>query len=131
MKIFIDVSFFSLSHSNRTFSPTKPCDVVHTLKKRMVFYNPEPNFWIVMVGLQSFLLFFVKISNLFWNLSFQHLMVPTQQKEVKDGSNPTEYLDAELHDVVVEAVIRQIYRTFMVRPFFTGLPSHPFPSSVL
>jgi len=40
------------------------------------------------------------------------------QKEVKDGSNPTEYLDSELHDVVAESVIRQIYRTFMVSPLF-------------
>ena len=33
----------------RTFSPDRPCEVVHTVKRRMVFYNPEPNYWMVMV----------------------------------------------------------------------------------
>ena len=32
-----------------TFSPDRPCEIVHTVKRRMVFFNPEPNYWMVMV----------------------------------------------------------------------------------
>jgi len=33
----------------RSFSPGQPCDYCHTHKTRQIYYQPEPNFWMVMV----------------------------------------------------------------------------------
>lgn len=33
----------------RTFCPTKPAKSLHTQKNRQFFFEPENNFWIVMV----------------------------------------------------------------------------------
>ncbi|CAG8500626.1 11627_t:CDS:2 [Diversispora eburnea] len=35
-----------LIHFTRVFSPSKPCENVHTQKNRLAFYEPEPNYWI-------------------------------------------------------------------------------------
>ncbi len=34
----------------KTFSVDKPCEVVHTQRKRQVFYEAEPNIWMIMVS---------------------------------------------------------------------------------
>eukprot|EP00762_Andalucia_godoyi_P003709 ANDGO_08554.mRNA.1 Vacuolar fusion protein CCZ1 homolog len=33
---------------SRTFSPKRPCEIVHTEKRVMAFAEPEPDFWMVM-----------------------------------------------------------------------------------
>ena len=33
----------------RTFSPSKPCEAVHTLKTRQVLLEAEPDIWMSMV----------------------------------------------------------------------------------
>lgn len=33
----------------RSFNPGQPCDYCHTHKTRQIYYQPEPNFWMVMV----------------------------------------------------------------------------------
>lgn len=42
----------SLSHPlcSRTFCPTKPAKSLHTQKNRQFFFEPEENFWMVMVS---------------------------------------------------------------------------------
>ena len=34
----------------RTFSPDKPCSSLHTQKTRQVFFEAEPDFWMIMVS---------------------------------------------------------------------------------
>ena len=50
--------FFSRSCllSSRTFCPTKPAKSLHTQKNRQFFFEPEDNFWIVMVSLKAYML---------------------------------------------------------------------------
>lgn len=33
----------------RSFSPSKPCEAIHTLKTRQVLLEPEPDIWMTMV----------------------------------------------------------------------------------
>ncbi|EFN69778.1 UPF0550 protein v1g238755 [Camponotus floridanus] len=34
-----------------SFNPGQPCDYCHTHKTRQIYYQPEPNFWMVMVSI--------------------------------------------------------------------------------
>ena len=43
---FLSFLFFFFFFS---FSPNRPCETVKTQRKRITFFNPEPNYWIVMV----------------------------------------------------------------------------------
>uniref|UniRef100_A0A668AE06 CCZ1 homolog, vacuolar protein trafficking and biogenesis associated n=1 Tax=Myripristis murdjan TaxID=586833 RepID=A0A668AE06_9TELE len=71
----------------RTFCPTKPAKSLHTQKNRQFFFEPEDNFWIVMV-----------VRN------------PMIEKPNKDGKPPTiEYQEEEILDTVYGAVLRQCY----------------------
>ena len=38
------------SFYRRTFSPDKPCSSLHTQKTRQVFFEAEPDFWMIMVS---------------------------------------------------------------------------------
>ena len=33
-----------------TFSPDKPCEAVHTAKRRQIFLEPEQGIWMVLVS---------------------------------------------------------------------------------
>ncbi|XP_026208023.1 vacuolar fusion protein CCZ1 homolog [Anabas testudineus] len=74
----------------RTFCPTKPAKSLHTQKNRQFFFEPEDNFWIVMV-----------VRN------------PMIEKPSKDGKPPTiEYQEEEILDTVYGAVVRQCYSMY-------------------
>uniref|UniRef100_A0A8C7ZE48 CCZ1 homolog, vacuolar protein trafficking and biogenesis associated n=1 Tax=Oryzias sinensis TaxID=183150 RepID=A0A8C7ZE48_9TELE len=74
----------------RTFCPTKPAKSLHTQKNRQFFFEPEENFWIVMV-----------VRN------------PMIEKPNKDGKPPTiEYQEEEILDTVYGAVVRQCYSMY-------------------
>ncbi|KAK7919825.1 hypothetical protein WMY93_011109 [Mugilogobius chulae] len=74
----------------RTFCPTKPAKSLHTQKNRQFFFEPEENFWIVMV-----------VRN------------PMVEKPNKDGKPPTvEYQEEEILDTVYGAVVRQCYSMY-------------------
>uniref|UniRef100_A0A668AE01 CCZ1 homolog, vacuolar protein trafficking and biogenesis associated n=2 Tax=Myripristis murdjan TaxID=586833 RepID=A0A668AE01_9TELE len=76
----------------RTFCPTKPAKSLHTQKNRQFFFEPEDNFWIVMV-----------VRN------------PMIEKPNKDGKPPTiEYQEEEILDTVYGAVLRQCYSIVML-----------------
>ncbi|KAG9069798.1 vacuolar fusion protein ccz1 [Linnemannia hyalina] len=79
----------------RIFSPTVPCENVHSQKNRLVFYEAEPGYWL--------------------NLSIE---LGTAKRTVKgtDGKPRviTEYLEHEVHDTVVSALLRQAYAMFRV-----------------
>lgn len=36
--------------SFRNFCPDKPCESLHTQKTRQVFFEAEPNYWMILVG---------------------------------------------------------------------------------
>ncbi|OAQ29057.1 hypothetical protein K457DRAFT_522595 [Linnemannia elongata AG-77] len=79
----------------RIFSPTAPCENVHSQKNRLVFYEAEPGYWL--------------------NLSIE---LGTAKRTVKgtDGKPRviTEYLEHEVHDTVVSALLRQAYAMYRV-----------------
>uniref|UniRef100_A0A7N6A6A1 CCZ1/INTU/HSP4 first Longin domain-containing protein n=1 Tax=Anabas testudineus TaxID=64144 RepID=A0A7N6A6A1_ANATE len=76
----------------KTFCPTKPAKSLHTQKNRQFFFEPEDNFWIVMV-----------VRN------------PMIEKPSKDGKPPTiEYQEEEILDTVYGAVVRQCYSMYKV-----------------
>lgn len=41
----------ALVNFTKTFNPDRQCQAVHTDRKRQVFLEPEPNVWMVLVGL--------------------------------------------------------------------------------
>ncbi|KAF9586200.1 vacuolar fusion protein ccz1 [Lunasporangiospora selenospora] len=79
----------------RIFSPNGPCDNVHSQKNRMVFYEAEPGYWLHM-----------------------SIELGTIKRAVKgsDGKQKiiTEYLEHDIHDTVVSALLRQAYAMFQV-----------------
>ncbi|KAF9576982.1 vacuolar fusion protein ccz1 [Mortierella alpina] len=62
----------------RIFSPTAPCENVHSQKNRLVFYEAEPGYWLHLIRI-----------------------IP-------------EYLDQDVHDTVVSALLRQAYAMYRV-----------------
>lgn len=78
----------ALVNFTQTFSPSKPCEVLHTQRTRQCFLQPEENFWMVMtVGL------------------------PTQQK-TRNGQLYVEHLSDEVQDNVYQAVLEATYKMF-------------------
>ncbi|KAF9416916.1 hypothetical protein BGZ94_010081, partial [Podila epigama] len=79
----------------RIFSPDAPCDNVHSQKNRLVFYEPEPNYWM-------------------------HLCIElgTIKRSVKgsDGKYKviTEYQEHQIHDMAASALLRQAYGMYRV-----------------
>ncbi|KAM7295996.1 vacuolar fusion protein CCZ1 homolog [Ixodes scapularis] len=72
----------------QTFSPSTPCEVLHTQRTRQFFLQPEENFWMVMtVGL------------------------PTQQK-TRNGQLYVEHLSEDIQDNVYQAVLEAVYKAF-------------------
>ncbi|XP_043465825.1 vacuolar fusion protein CCZ1 homolog isoform X2 [Leptopilina heterotoma] len=71
-----------------SFNPGQKCDYCHTQKTRQVYYQPEPEFWMVMtVG------------------------VPFVMKE-KDGNKYPEYQYDEVSSSVCQAILKQTYAIF-------------------
>ncbi|KAF9915331.1 vacuolar fusion protein ccz1 [Lobosporangium transversale] len=79
----------------RIFSPTAPCENVHSQKNRLVFYEAEPGYWL-------------------------HLCIElgTIRRSIKgaDGKYRVviEYLEHEIHDAIVSALLRQAYAMYKV-----------------
>ncbi|KAG0317518.1 vacuolar fusion protein ccz1 [Dissophora globulifera] len=79
----------------RIFSPTAPCDNVHSQKNRLVFYEAEPGYWL-------------------------HLCIElgTTKRSVKGSDGKyhlvTEYLEHDIHDAVISALLQQAYAMFRV-----------------
>ncbi|CAJ0768114.1 2778_t:CDS:10 [Entrophospora sp. SA101] len=63
----------------KIFSPTKPCENVHTQKNRLAFYEAEPNYWIHVL------------------IELGYVRRTTKDKDGKPKII-TEYLDVNLHD---------------------------------
>ncbi|XP_055845097.1 vacuolar fusion protein CCZ1 homolog [Episyrphus balteatus] len=70
------------------FSTTNGCKAVHTQKTTQLFFEPEKDYWMVMV-----------------------INVPKEIK-LKDGVEEAEYRGGEVHDKVFRAVLEQSYRMF-------------------
>ncbi|CAI2193224.1 9100_t:CDS:2, partial [Funneliformis geosporum] len=85
-----------LINFTRVFSPSKPCENVHTQKNRLAIYEPEPDYWI--------------------HISIELGYVKKVIKD-KEGKPKTiiEYLDANLHDSGVRRMLElgyEMYRIF-------------------
>ncbi|KAK3738728.1 hypothetical protein QZH41_018103 [Actinostola sp. cb2023] len=83
-----------------TFAPIKPCESLHTQKMRQTFYQPEPEYWMVMTS-----------------------SIPFSEKIVKDGKKVIEYHDEDLLDSILDAVLKQAYKMFRL---FNGPFSYLF-----
>ncbi|KAI8053630.1 hypothetical protein BDF21DRAFT_468341 [Thamnidium elegans] len=83
----------ALVNFTSTFSPSQPTQNVHSQKNRMIFLQPEPGFWIHMC---------VELGIL--------------RKQIKDSKGKeklvTEYLDSQLNDNALEAVLKIGYEQF-------------------
>ncbi|XP_015215800.1 vacuolar fusion protein CCZ1 homolog isoform X2 [Lepisosteus oculatus] len=73
----------------RTFCPTKPAKSLHTQKNRQFFFEPEENFWMVMV-----------VRN------------PMTEKTNREGKPTVEYHEEEIIDTVYGAVLQQCYNMY-------------------
>ncbi|KAI8642471.1 hypothetical protein BD408DRAFT_344201 [Parasitella parasitica] len=83
----------ALVNFTSTFSPSRPTQNVHSQKNRMIFLQPEPGFWMHMC---------VELGIL--------------RKQTKDSKGKeklvTEYLDSQLNDNALEAVLKIGYEQF-------------------
>eukprot|EP00455_Lapot_gusevi_P005608 TRINITY_DN12406_c0_g1_i3.p1 TRINITY_DN12406_c0_g1~~TRINITY_DN12406_c0_g1_i3.p1 ORF type:complete len:497 (+),score=115.53 TRINITY_DN12406_c0_g1_i3:65-1492(+) len=70
----------------RDFSPDQPVEAMHTEKHRQAFYECEKNFWIVLI-----------VEN------------PTY---ARDNKSPPQYLEDELDDSILQAIIHHAYSMF-------------------
>ncbi|XP_058794347.1 vacuolar fusion protein CCZ1 homolog [Phymastichus coffea] len=71
-----------------SFNPGKSCDYCHTHKTRQIYYQPETDFWMVMI-----------------------VGLPSITKD-KDGSEKTEYQNDEVSSAVCQAILKQTYTIF-------------------
>ncbi|KAI9259425.1 hypothetical protein BDA99DRAFT_440155 [Phascolomyces articulosus] len=83
----------ALVNFSSAFSPTHPAQNVHSQKNRLVFYQPEPDFWLHMC-----------------------IELGVLRKQVKDQKGKeklvTEYLDSQLNDRAIESVLKLGYEQF-------------------
>lgn len=90
------------------------------MKRRMVFYNPEPNYWMVMVRAlaetgRGPLLLVLSVRALSpVGRGLQYIDQAHVKRASKDEREVIEYLDHELQDSVLDATIRQVYKMFRV-----------------
>ncbi|GES75847.1 vacuolar fusion protein CCZ1 homolog [Rhizophagus clarus] len=85
-----------LVNFTRVFSPTKPCENVHTQKNRLAFYEPEPDYWIHI------------------SIELGYVKKVTKDKEGKPKTT-IDYLDSNLHDSGVKRMLElgyEMYRIF-------------------
>ncbi|XP_050315800.1 vacuolar fusion protein CCZ1 homolog [Anthonomus grandis grandis] len=78
-----------------TFSPSSPVGSLHTAKFKQLYFQPEPNYWIVM-----------------------SLTVPIATKTKENITSP-EYLEDDLQENVYSPVLKQMY--YMYRLFWGTL----------
>ncbi|XP_046815440.1 vacuolar fusion protein CCZ1 homolog isoform X1 [Vespa crabro] len=71
-----------------SFNPGQPCDYCHTHKTRQIYYQPEPDFWMVMI-----------------------VGIPYVCRE-KDGNKYMEYQNDEVSSSVCQAILKQTYVMF-------------------
>ncbi|KAI8148611.1 hypothetical protein BJV82DRAFT_270421 [Fennellomyces sp. T-0311] len=83
----------ALVNFSSAFSPSQPAQNVHSQKNRLVFLQPEPGFWLHMC-----------------------IELGVLRKQVKDNKGKeklvTEYLDSQLNDRAIEAVLKLGYEQF-------------------
>ncbi|KAG2222752.1 hypothetical protein INT45_013116 [Circinella minor] len=83
----------ALVNFSSAFSPSHPAQNVHSQKNRLVFYQPEPGFWLHMC-----------------------IELGVLRKQVKDNKGKeklvTEYLDSQLNDRAIESVLKLGYEQF-------------------
>nr|XP_039273390.1 vacuolar fusion protein CCZ1 homolog [Styela clava] len=72
----------------KTYSPSKPCETLHTQKHKQVFYEAEENFWFVMT-----------VSN-------------PWKETMRDGKPVREYFEENIRSVVLKSVLEQAYFMF-------------------
>jgi len=82
-----------LINFTRTFGVSKLCETVHTKRHKHVFYEPEPDHWLVMV-----------VQN--------PKTVKSGSKEGEDAS--TEYLEDQLDDISLHIVLEKIYYAWKI-----------------
>ncbi|KAK5639874.1 hypothetical protein RI129_010685 [Pyrocoelia pectoralis] len=67
------------------FKPSGPLNSLHTQKKRQLYYEPEPNYWMVIT-----------------------INLPYINK-TKNDSTVVEYIEEDVHDTVYRAILKQAY----------------------
>ncbi|XP_065831674.1 vacuolar fusion protein CCZ1 homolog [Oscarella lobularis] len=72
-----------------TFSPDRPCDSVHTQRKRQLFFQPEPDYWMIMT-----------------------VSLPAFERRTKDDKTVVEYREDDVQDSVYSAVLKLSYKMF-------------------
>ncbi|KAI9487631.1 MAG: hypothetical protein EXX96DRAFT_86315 [Benjaminiella poitrasii] len=92
-----------------TFSPSQPTQNVHSQKNRMVFLQPEPGFWMHMC-----------------------IELGILRRQIKDSKGKeklvTEYLDSQLNDKALEAVLKIGYEQFkLLNGTFSSIIEGPNP----
>ncbi|CAJ0627154.1 14550_t:CDS:2, partial [Entrophospora sp. SA101] len=80
----------------KIFSPTKPCENVHTQKNRLAFYEAEPNYWIHVL------------------IELGYVRRTTKDKDGKPKII-TEYLDVNLHDSEIGKMLEIGYEMYRAR----------------
>ncbi|KAF9203802.1 vacuolar fusion protein ccz1 [Haplosporangium sp. Z 27] len=79
----------------RIFSPTAPCENVHSQKNRLVFLEAEPGYWLHMC-----------------------IELGTIKRSIKGADGKyrviTEYLEHEVHDTVISSLLKQAYGMYKV-----------------
>ncbi|KAI8981424.1 hypothetical protein BDB01DRAFT_794065 [Pilobolus umbonatus] len=93
----------ALVNFTSTFSPFHSTQNVHSQKNRMIFLQPEPDFWMHMC-----------------------IELGVIRKQVKDSKGKeklgTEYLDTQLNDIALEAVLKVGYEQFkLLNGTFTSI----------
>lgn len=91
-----------------SFTPGQTCDYCHTHKTRQIYYEPEPNFWMVMI-----------------------VGVPYVWK-TKDDTEYIEYQHDEVSSSVCQAILKQTYAMFrLFMGSFNTILNDPDCGSVL
>ena len=90
--MYVYILYLTFVYHSKDFSPEEPCSAVHLEKHRYALMKCEENFYLGLV-----------VKN------------PTIVTRTKDGKTPSvEYLEDELEDSVLQAIIRRCYHLFKV-----------------
>ncbi|XP_062508290.1 vacuolar fusion protein CCZ1 homolog [Corticium candelabrum] len=73
----------------RKFSPHRPCEAVHTQKRKQLLFQAEPEYWMVMT-----------------------VSLPGFEARTKDDKPVVEYREEEVQDAVYTAVLKHTYKMF-------------------
>ncbi|CAI8013592.1 Vacuolar fusion protein CCZ1 homolog [Geodia barretti] len=78
----------ALVNFTKTFNPDRPCQAVHTDRKRQVFLEPEPEIWTVMT-----------------------VSIPWVE-QVNNGERTVQYIQDYVQDEVLETALQRSYSMF-------------------